>query len=319
VLCLAQEARTRFAMVDKVEKIWMDGSLVAWDDAKVHVLTHTLHYGLGVFEGIRCYRRSDGKSAVFRLSEHVERLFESAHVADMALRFSPQQVLDACLETIRVNHLDECYIRPLAYVGQGAMGLYGRDNPVQLCIAVWRWGAYLGEEGLEKGIRAKVSSFTRPGVNTAMTKAKIVGSYVNSTLAKREVVAAGYDEAVMLDPQGYVAEASGENIFVVKRGKVFTPSLGGSILGGITRDTVLTLCRELGIDAQERLISRDELYTADEVFFTGTAAEITPVREVDDRSVGNGARGPLTKRLQDRFFQVVRGPETLHAEWLSWV
>jgi branched-chain amino acid aminotransferase len=306
-------------MVDKVDKIWMDGALVGWDEANVHVLTHTLHYGLGVFEGIRCYRRNDGKSAVFRLAEHVERLIESARVADMAIPFDHAQISAACLETIRVNRLDECYIRPLAFVGQGAMGLYGRDNPVRLCIAVWRWGAYLGEEGLEKGIRAKVSSFTRPGVNTAMTKAKIVGSYVNSTLAKREVVAAGYDEAVMLDPQGYVAEASGENIFVVKRGKVFTPPLGGSILGGITRDTVLTLCRELGISTEERLISRDELYTADEVFFTGTAAEITPVREVDDRTVGNGARGPLTKRLQDRFFQVVRGPETAHAEWLSLV
>ncbi len=306
-------------MVDKVEKIWMDGALVSWDEAKVHVLTHTLHYGLGVFEGIRCYRRSDGRSAVFRLQEHVERLFDSARVADMPLRFSPEQVTDACLETIRVNKLDECYIRPLAYLGQGAMGLYGRDNPVQLCIAVWRWGAYLGDEGLEKGIRAKVSSFSRPGVNTAMTKAKIVGNYVNSTLAKREVVAAGYDEAIMLDPQGYVAEASGENVFLIKRGKVVTPSLGGSILGGITRDTVLTLCRELGIDASERPVSRDELYTADEVFFTGTAAELTPVREVDERKVGGGTRGALTKRLQDRFFQVVRGPELLHPQWLTMV
>ena len=306
-------------MVDKVDKIWMDGALVGWDEAKVHVLTHTLHYGLGVFEGIRCYRRSDGRSAVFRLSEHVERLFESARIADMAIRFTPQQVEAAILETIRANRLDECYIRPLAYVGAGAMGLYGRDNPVQLCIAVWRWGAYLGEEGLEKGIRAKVSSFSRPGVNIAMTKAKVVGSYVNSTLAKREVVAAGYDEAIMLDPQGYVAEASGENVFAVKRGKVVTPPLGGSILAGITRDCVLTLCKELGIEATERLLTRDELYHADEVFFTGTAAEITPVREVDDRTVGAGTRGPITKRLQDRFFQVVRGPETLHSEWLAFV
>jgi branched-chain amino acid aminotransferase len=303
--------------IEAVDKIWMDGELVAWDEAKVHVLTHTLHYGLGVFEGIRCYRRSDGKSAVFRLREHVERLFESARIADMALRFTPEQVEAACLDTIRGNALDECYIRPLAFVGAGAMGLYGRDNPVQLCIAVWRWGAYLGDEGLEKGIRAKVSSFTRPGVNTSMTKAKIVGSYVNSTLAKREVVTAGYDEAIMLDPQGYVAEASGENVFLIKRGKVITPSLGGSILGGITRDCVLTLCRELGIDTTERVVTRDELYSADEVFFTGTAAEITPVREIDDRLVGTGARGPLTKRLQDRFFQVVRGPEMLHPEWLT--
>jgi len=306
-------------MVDKVEKIWMDGQLVGWDEAKVHVLTHTLHYGLGVFEGIRCYRRKDGKSAVFRLQEHVERLFESAHVADIQIPFTQKQVFEACLDTVRANRLDECYLRPLAFVGEGAMGLYGRDNPIRVVIAAWRWGAYLGEEGLEKGIRAKVSSFSRPGINVSMTKAKVVGNYVNSTLAKREVVAAGYDEAIMLDPQGYVAEASGENIFVIKRGKVFTPPLGASILGGITRDTVLTLCRELGIEASERMVSRDELYTADEVFFTGTAAEVTPVREVDGRRVGSGTRGPHTRRLQERFFQLVRGPELLHAEWLAFV
>lgn len=306
-------------MVDKVEKIWMDGQLVGWDEAKVHVLTHTLHYGLGVFEGIRCYRRADGRSAVFRLDEHVERLFESAHIADMVIPFSPKQVSQACLELVRANGLDECYLRPLAYLGEGAMGLYGRDNPVRLCIAAWRWGAYLGDEGLERGIRAKISSYSRPGVNVAMTKAKIVGSYVNSTLAKREAIAAGFDEAIMLDPQGYVAEASGENIFVIKRGKIATPPLGGSILGGITRDAVLTLCRELGLEASERLLSRDELYTADEVFFTGTAAEVTPVREVDGRQVGAGTRGPLTKRLQDRFFQLVRGPESWHPEWLAFL
>lgn len=306
-------------MVDKVEKIWMDGSLVAWDDAKVHVLTHTLHYGLGVFEGIRCYRRPDGQSSVFRLGDHVQRLFESAHVADIAIPFTQAQVSEACLETVRANRLDECYIRPLAFVGQGAMGLYGKDNPIQLCIAVWRWGAYLGDEGLRHGIRAKVSSFSRPGVNTSMTKAKIVGSYVNSTLAKREVVKNGYDEAIMLDPHGYVSEASGENIFVVKRGVVYTPPRGGSILSGITRDSILTLCADLGIPASERVISRDELYTADEVFFSGTAAEITPVREVDDRKVGEGTRGPLTQRIQDRYFQAVRGPELVHPEWLTFV
>jgi len=306
-------------MVETVDKICMDGALVNWSDAKVNVLTHTLHYGLGVFEGIRCYRRSDGRSAVFRLQEHVERLFESALVADIAIPFTPQQVSDACLETIRANRLDECYIRPLAFLGQGTMGLYGRDNPVQLCIAVWRWGTYLGDEALERGIRAKFSSFTRPGINSSMTKAKIVGSYVNSTLAKREVVAAGYDEAILLDPQGYVAEASGENIFAIKRGKLFTPSLGGSTRGGITRDAILTLCRELGVEIQERSLTRDELYTADEVFLTGTAAEVTPVRSIDDRNVGAGARGPITKRLQDRFFQLVRGPELLHPEWLAFV
>ncbi len=306
-------------MVEKADKIWMDGELVPWDAARVHVLTHTLHYGLGVFEGIRCYRRDDARSIVFRLDAHIDRLFESAHISDMPLRWSRAEVREACLDTIRANRLDECYLRPLAYFGDGAMGLYPAKNPVRLSIAAWRWGAYLGDDGLERGIRAKVSSFTRPGVNTSMTKAKIVGAYVNSIFAKREVVAAGFDEAILLDPQGYVAEASGENVFIIDDGEVSTPPLGGSILGGITRATVLTLCKELGLPARERLISRDELYVADEVFFTGTAAEITPVREVDGRTVGGGGRGPITKRLQDRFFQVVRGPEELHPEWLAYV
>jgi branched-chain amino acid aminotransferase len=304
-------------MVEKLEKIWLNGALVPWDDAKVHVLTHTLHYGLGVFEGIRCYRRADGKSAVFRLQEHVDRLFESAHISDMAITWSRKEVFDACLDLIRANKLDECYLRPLAFLGDGTMGLYGKDNPVYLTIIAWRWGAYLGEEGLQQGIRAKVSSYTRSGINSQMTKAKIVGNYVNSILAKREVVAAGYQEAILLDAQGYVAEASGENIFVVRGGKISTPPSGSSVLGGITRNAVLTLAEELGIPWQERLISRDELYIADEVFMSGTAAEITPVREVDERKVGIGSRGPITKRIQERFFQTVRGPELLHPEWLT--
>jgi branched-chain amino acid aminotransferase len=308
-------------MVEKVEKIWMNGELVPWDAAQVHVLTHTLHYGLGVFEGIRCYKRSDGKSAVFRLQEHIERLFESAKTADIVLPYSQAQLESACLETIKANKLAECYVRPLAYVAAGSMGIYVRDNPIHVIVATWRWGAYLGDEGMAKGIRAKVSSYSRPGVNIAMTKAKIVGGYVNSILAKREVVASGYDEAIMLDPQGYVAEASGENIFVVRRGRVFTPPAGASVLAGITRDAVLTLCKELGIDAEERMVSRDELYNADEVFFTGTAAEITPVREVDNRKVGSGSRGPITQRIQERFFQIVRGgaAEPSHAEWLAFL
>lgn len=306
-------------MVEKVEKIWLDGRLVDWDAAQVHVLTHTLHYGLGAFEGIRCYRRDDGRSAVFRLTEHVERLLASCAIGDLAIPYGRDEITKACLDTVRANRLDECYLRPLAFVGDGAMGLYGRDNPVRLCIAVWRWGAYLGEEGLKNGIRAKISSFTRPGINSTMTKAKLVGNYVNSILAKREVVAAGYDEAILLDAQGYVSEASGENVFMVRRGEVCTPPIGGSILAGITRETILTLCKELGIPAQERAISRDELYTADEVFFTGTAAEVTPVREVDERKIGAGSRGPLTQRLQERFFQVVRGPNELHPEWLAYL
>jgi branched-chain amino acid aminotransferase len=307
-------------MVEKVEKIWLDGNFVPWDEAKVHVLTHTLHYGLGVFEGIRCYRRADGRSAVFRLREHIDRLFESAHISDMVIRESRDAVSEACLELIRVNKLDECYVRPLVFLGEGPMGLlFTSENPVRLAIAAWRWGAYLGEEGLENGIRAKVSSYTRSGINATMTKAKIVGNYVNSILAKREVVAAGYQEAIMLDAQGYVAEASGENVFVVKNGRMATPSAGGSILSGITRGTVLTLAQELGIEVEQRQISRDELYVADEVFFTGTAAEVTPVREIDERKVGAGSRGPITKRIQDRYFQLVRGPELLHPEWLAFV
>jgi len=306
-------------MVEKVEKIWLDGRLVDWDAAQVHVLTHTLHYGLGAFEGIRCYRRDDGRSAVFRLTEHVERLLASCAIGDLAIPYGRDEIVKACLETVRANRLDECYLRPLAFVGDGAMGLYGRDNPVRLCIAVWRWGAYLGEEGLKNGIRAKISSFTRPGINSTMTKAKLVGNYVNSILAKREVVAAGYDEAILLDSQGYVSEASGENVFLVRRGEVSTPPTGASILAGITRETILTLCKELGIPVHERTITRDELYCADEVFFTGTAAEVTPVREVDERKIGEGARGPLTQRIQERFFQVVRGPNELHPEWLAYL
>lgn len=304
-------------MVDKVEKIWFDGELIPWDAAKVHVLTHTLHYGLGVFEGIRCYKLEDGRSAVFRLEDHIRRLFESAHILTLPIPFEQQQVVDACLETIRVNGLDECYLRPLAFMGEGAMGLGARDNPTHVTVVSWRWGAYLGDEGLQKGIRAKVASFSRPSVNSLMAKGKVVGHYVNSILAKREVTNAGYDEAIMLDPQGYVCEASGENIFVVRDGRVATAPTGGSILGGITRDTVLTLMREMGIEVQERFVARDELYIADEVFMCGTAAEVTPVREIDDRQIGAGARGPIAKRVQDRYFQIVRGREIPHPEWLS--
>jgi branched-chain amino acid aminotransferase len=306
-------------MVDKVEKIWLDGAFVNWDDAKVHVLTHTLHYGLGVFEGIRCYRLASGKSAVFRLREHIERLFESAHICTIQLEHSQEAVVQACLETVRVNKLDECYLRPLAFLGAGAMGLGATENRTHLSIVAWRWGAYLGEEGLKRGIRAKVSSYARPSVNAVMAKGKVVGHYVNSILAKREVMAAGYQEAIMLDPQGYVCEASGENLFVVKRGKLYTPALGASILGGITRDSVIELCRELGLSLVERPITRDELYIADEVFLCGTAAEITPVREIDDRKIGAGQRGPLTEKLQQRFFEVVRGEGAQHPEWLALV
>ncbi|MCA9602332.1 MAG: branched-chain amino acid transaminase [Polyangiales bacterium] len=304
-------------MVDKVDKIWMDGKLVPWDEANVHILTHTLHYGLGVFEGIRCYKLTDGKSGIFRLREHIQRLAESAHIVTLTLPYSVDELVDACVETVRANKLDECYLRPLAFMGDGPMGLGATSNPTRVSIITWRWGAYLGEEGLRKGIRAKVSSFSRTGVNSLMAKGKVVGHYVNSILAKREVMKAGYDEAIMLDPQGYVTEASGENIFVVRGDVVATPALGSSILGGITRDTVMRLMRDMGLRLEERTLTRDELYVADEVFMVGTAAEVTPVREIDDRKIGIGERGPVTKRVQDRYFQVVRGTELPDPNWVT--
>ena len=294
-------------MVDKVEKIWFDGKLVPWHEAQVHVLTHTLHYGVGVFEGIRCYQLSDGRSGVFRLDEHIRRLFDSAKICTLPMPFDEEKIRQACIDTIRENGLRECYLRPLAFVGDGAMGLGARDNPTRVCIIAWKWGAYLGDEGLANGIRAKVSSFSRANINAQMAKGKIVGHYVNSILAKREVLAAGYDEAIMLDPQGYVCEASGENIFVIRDGMVSTPALGGSILGGITRDTIMTLMKEMGLEVRERLIARDELYIADEIFMVGTAAEVTPVREIDNRTIGNGSRGMISEQVQSRYFSAVRG------------
>ena len=298
--------------------IWMDGKLVAWDDANVHILTHTLHYGLGVFEGIRCYRTADDRSAVFRLAEHVRRLFESAHINLMAVPFAPAQIETAIVETLRANELREGYIRPLVYVGHGAMGLNPGDNPIRVAIAAWPWGKYLGDEGMERGIRAKISTFSRHHVNAKMTKGKTCGDYVNSILAKREALLDGYDEAILLDTQGLVAEASGENLFVVRDGAVRTPPLP-TVLDGITRNTVLALAREAGIPISESPISRDELYIADEVFMTGTAAEVTPVREVDRRQVGAGTRGPITKTLQAAYFDAVTGRNRKHEDWLTYV
>ncbi len=306
-------------MVDKVDKIWMDGKLVPWDEANVHILTHTLHYGLGAFEGIRCYETEDGRSAVFRLEEHIRRLLDSARIITIPVSYTRQELVDACLATIRANRLKSCYLRPLVFIGDGAMGLYATSNPTRVAIVAWKWGAYLGEDGIQKGIRAKVSSFTRPGINMVMAKGKVVGHYVNSVLAKREVMAAGYQEAILLDAQGYLSEASGENVFIVRDGVVYTPPFGSAILGGITRDTVIKLVRNMGVTVVERLIARDELYIADEVFMAGTAAEITPVREIDDRAVGAGTRGELTKRVQDRYFQTVRGVEVPDPAWLTYV
>jgi branched-chain amino acid aminotransferase len=316
---VVEAPRAEAAMVEKVEKIWLDGKLVDWDAANVHVMTHTLHYGLGVFEGIRCYQTHDGRSAVFRLREHVRRLFDSAKICTMPMPYSQEQITEACLETIRANKLSACYLRPLVFLGDGAMGL-GAINPTRVCVIAFKWGAYLGEEGLEKGIRAKVSSFTRPGINMLMAKGKVVGHYVSSILAKREAQMAGYQEAIFLDAEGHVSEASGENVWMVRDGKIATAGTGGSILAGITRDSILRIAREMGYAVEERHIARDELYVADEVFMCGTAAELTPVREVDDRAIGSGTRGPITKALQARFFEVVHGKTgPQHAEWLSYV
>jgi len=305
-------------MVEKTDKIWMDGKFVSFGDANVHILTHSMHYGVGVFEGIRCYKCSDGRSAIFRLKEHVDRLFNSAKIAFMEIPHSRDEIAEACKETVRINGLKEGYIRPLAWIGQGVMGLYPGDNPVNTAIIVWPWGAYLGEEGLRKGIRVKISSFVRGNVNSMMSKAKICGNYVNSVLAKREVVKMGYDEALLLDTEGYVSEGSGENVFIIRDGLIKTTPLT-SILGGITRDAVMSIAAELGYSVVEQRFTRDELYCAEEVFLTGTAAEITPIREVDDRQIGAGERGPLTKEIQDAFFEVVKGNKPRYEGWLSYL
>lgn len=302
-------------MVDKVKKIWMDGELVDWDDANVHVLTHTLHYGLGAFEGIRAYKRADGSTTVFRLREHIDRLFDTCKLCLIEPKFNREQIASACLELVRVNKMDEAYLRPMVYVGDGAMGIYVPNNPIRSLVVAWKWGAYLGHEALSAGIRAKISSWQRHHLTVSLAKAKMMGQYTNSMLAKREAKLAGYDEAILLDTQGYVSEGSGENIFLVKKGRLFTPPLSSSILAGVTRDTIITLAGELGIPVSEDRITRDELYLADEVFFTGTAAEVTPVREVDNRSIGDGSVGPVTKRLQARYFDVVKGNDGSHPEW----
>jgi branched-chain amino acid aminotransferase len=304
-------------MVDKVKKVWLDGTLVDWDAANVHVMTHSLHYGLAAFEGIRAYARADGATYVFRLREHIDRLFDSCKMCLLKPEFTREQVMAACTELLRVNGMTEGYIRPMVYIGEGAMGIYAPSNPIRTAIIAWKWGAYLGEEALKNGIRAKISSFARHHINVSLAKAKMTGQYTNSVLAKREAKLGGYDEAILLDANGFVSEGSGENIFVVRKNVIHTPDLSSSILEGITRDTVITLARELGMTVDECRITRDQLWLADEVFFTGTAAEVTPVREIDNRTVGDGTVGPLTKRIQQRFFEVARGADTSHPEWLT--
>jgi branched-chain amino acid aminotransferase len=304
-------------MVDKVEKIWMDGKFVNWDEANVHILTHTLHYGVGAFEGIRSYLRPDGTSVVFRLDEHIQRLLDSLKIVMLKSPFERETLVNACVESLRINRLPEGYVRPLAYVGDGAMGLYAPNNPVRVAVIVWKWGAYLGDEALNKGIRAKVSSFSRHYVNSSMVKGKVVGYYVNSILAKREAKIAGYDEGIMLDTAGYVSEGSGENIFIVKNGTIKTPPFSSAILGGLTRDSVIRLARDLGYRVKPQQFTRDEMWLADEVFMTGTAAEITPVVEIDNRTIGTGIPGPVTKAVQKRFFDVVRGNCRDYENWMT--
>ena len=304
-------------MVEKLQKVWLDGELVAWDDANVHILTHSLHYGVGAFEGIRAYKRADGQTYIFRLKEHIDRLYDSCRLTLLAPRVTKEQISEACAEILRQNGLQEGYIRPMFFMGEGAMGIYAPDNPVRGAVIAWKWGAYLGEEALKRGIRAKISSFARHHINISLAKAKLTGQYANSVLAKREAKFGGYDEAILLDSSGYVSEGSGENLFIVKKGVLHTPDLSCSILEGITRETVMVIARELGVPVNECRITRDQLWLADEAFFTGTAAEITPIREVDNRAIGEGTVGPITRRIQERFFEIVRGSDSSHPEWLT--
>ena len=304
-------------MIAKTKKIWMDGKFVDWDKASVHVLTHTLHYGLGVFEGIRCYETKSGP-AIFRLDEHIERLFNSAHIFLIDIPHSKEEIKRSVIETIRINKIKECYIRPIVYIGYGAMGLYSQKNPINVSIAVWPWGAYLGDKGLKNGIRVKTSSFIKNHVNANMSRGKVCGYYVNSQLAKKEAISCGYDEALLLDTEGYVSEGSGENIFIVRKGMLKTTPLT-SILEGITRDSIIKLAHDGGIEVLEERFTRDELYISDEAFFTGTAAEVTPIRDVDGRNIGTGRPGRITKRLQSLFFDVVRGKNEKYKTWLTYI
>lgn len=304
-------------MVNESKKIWFDGKFVDWADANVHILTHTLHYGTGAFEGIRCYKTKKG-SAVFRLQEHVDRLFKSCRILQINPPYTPEEIKKAIIESVKVNKLKECYIRPIIYIGYGAMGLYPKDNPIKVAVAVWPWGAYLGEEGIKNGIRVKVSSFTRLHVNVTMTKSKTCGDYVNSTLAKREAVSCGYDEALLLDTNGFVAEGTGQNIFIVRDGVLMTPPLP-SVLEGITRKSIIEMAQKTKIQVREVNFTRDQLYIADEAFFTGTAAEVTPIREVDGRIIGKGRPGAITKKLQSLFFKIVEGESKAYKSWLTYI
>jgi branched-chain amino acid aminotransferase len=305
------------SMADRDGYIWYDGKLVDWRDAKVHVLTHSLHYGMAVFEGVRAYKTDSG-TAIFRLQEHTRRLLNSAKIFQMKVPYSFDELVAAQKETVRANRLEACYIRPIAWIGSEKMGVSAKGNTIHVSVAVWPWGAYLGEDGIAKGIRVKTSSFSRHHVNVSLVRAKASGYYINSILANQEVTAHGYDEALLLDTEGYVSEGSGENVFLVRNGTLYTPDLA-SCLDGITRDAVITMARDLGIAVVEKRITRDEMYCADEAFFTGTAAEVTPIRELDDRPIGEGRRGPVTERLQSLFFEIVAGRSDTYRHWLTLV
>ena len=303
------------SMADRDGLIWFDGKMVDWRDAKLHVLTHSLHYGMAVFEGVRAYKTGAG-TAIFRLEEHTRRLLNSAKIFQMNVPFTFEALMQAQKDTVRKNALESCYIRPLIWIGSEKMGVSAKGNTIHVAIAVWPWGAYLGEDGIAKGIRVKTSSFSRHHVNVSLVRAKASGYYINSILANQEVTAHGYDEALLLDTDGYVSEGSGENVFIVKNGKLYTPDLA-SCLDGITRDSVITMARDMGIEVIEKRITRDEMYCADEAFFTGTAAEVTPIRELDDRQIGEGRRGPVTEKLQSMFFDVVAGKAERYRHWLA--
>ncbi len=302
-------------MDDRDGIIWLDGEIVPWREARVHVLTHSLHYGMGVFEGIRAYHTDNG-AAIFRLDDHTDRLFRSAHILNMPMRFDREAINEATLTVVRDNQLESGYIRPLVFYGSEGMGLRADTLNTHVMIAAWPWGSYMGEENMARGIRVRTSSYTRHHVNITLCKAKATGNYINSTLALNEALASGCDEAMLLDAQGYVAEGSGENIFIVRNGQLYTPTLT-SALDGITRQTIIQLAEELGLRVIEKQLTRDEVYIADEAFFTGTAAEVTPIREVDGRQIGRGSRGPITERLQTLYFDIVHGRSPQHLEWLT--
>jgi branched-chain amino acid aminotransferase len=306
------------SMADRDGKIWMDGHMVDWRDAKIHVLSHTLHYGCGAFEGVRAYQTPQG-TAIFRLREHTERLFNSAKILRMKIPFTLAQVMDAQCAVVRENKLESAYLRPLTWIGDKKLGVSPKGNTIHLMVAAWNWGAYLGEEGLKRGIRVKTSSYTRHHVNITMTQAKAVSNYTNSILANMEATDDGYDEALLLDSSGFVSEGAGENLFVIKNGVVYTPDLSAGALNGITRNTVISICQDLGLQVKEKRITRDEVYICDEAFFTGTAAEVTPIRELDRIELGQGSRGPLTEKIQAAFFDVVKGRNPQYAEWLTLV